>query len=311
MQHGLIDVAGTWWFNTPQQSVGATLANKGWDMWFGNNRGTTNSYLHVNLTVEDSKYWDYSYNEMGKYDLPANVDYVLKQTGVSKITYMGHSQGTTQFWVANTMYPDLGQKIEKMVAFAPVMYLAHQNGPLILLTAETGVDKILLNTFDELLWLKDGYSHFDTFVYDCAPTILTFIPRTTWAFVEAIVGVDGVSHMSNKRMPMMARNDVGGSSTTNLKLWMKNIREKGFGDLDGKPYAVETLKERLANTDILLLAGTHDAFSQPKDVDSLQAVLPADKVKRVTFPDYNHLDYQWAADAGTLVDPVVYEFLGV
>lgn len=131
----------------------------------------------------------------------------------------------------------------------------------------TGIDKTLLNDFVELLWIKDGYSRFDTFVYNWAPTILTFIPRTTWAFVEAIVGIDGVSHMSNKRMPMMSRNDVGGSSTTNLKLWMKNIRGKGFADLNGKPYAVETLKERLANTDILLLAGTHDAFSQPKDVD--------------------------------------------
>ena len=97
----------------------------------------------------------------------------------------------------------------------------------------------------------------------------------------------------------------------NLKLWMKNIREGGFCDLNGKPYAVETLKERLANTDILLLAGGHDAFSQPKDVDNLVKVLPDDKVKRVTFPDYNHLDYQWALDAGTLVDPVVYDFLGV
>jgi len=167
------------------------------------------------------------------------------------------------------MYPDLGQKIEKMVAFAPVMYLGHQNGPLILLVEETGIDKVLLNAFEELLWFKDGYSRFDTFVYDWAPTILTFIPRTTWAMVEAIVGIDGVSHMANKRMPMMARNDVGGSSTTNLKLWMKNIRAKGFADLNGKPYAVETLKDRLANTDILLLAGAHDAFSQPKDVDSL------------------------------------------
>ena len=148
---------------------------------------------------------------------------------------------------------------------------------------ETGIDKILLNAFDELLWLKDGYSHFDTFVYDYAPTILTFVPRTTWAFVEAIVGVDGVSHMSNKRMPMMARNDVGGSSTTNLKLWMKNIRSKGFTDLDGHSYAIGTLKQRLANTDILLLAGTHDAFSQPEDVDELEKYLPGDRVTRITF----------------------------
>jgi len=105
-------------------------------MWFGNNRGTTNSYKHVMFTVDDDEYWNYSYNEMGKYDLPANIDYVMKEEGVSKITYMGHSQGTTQFWIANTMYPDLGAKIEKMVAFAPVMYLANQNGPLILLAVK-------------------------------------------------------------------------------------------------------------------------------------------------------------------------------
>ena len=89
--------------------------------------------------------------------------------------------------------------------------------------------------------------------------------------------------MSNKRMPMMARNDVGGSSTTNLKLWMKNIRSKGFTDLDGHSYAIGTLKQRLANTDILLLAGTHDAFSQPEDVDELEKYLPGDRVTRITF----------------------------
>jgi len=40
-QHGLIDIAGTWWFNTPEISIASKLANEGWDLWFGNNRGTT------------------------------------------------------------------------------------------------------------------------------------------------------------------------------------------------------------------------------------------------------------------------------
>lgn len=209
------------------------------------------------------------------------------------------------------MYPKFGSKIEKMVAFAPVMYLQYINSPFVSLCLDTGLDKIILNHSEELLWIKDGYDNFDTFVYDWAPTILTFIPRTTWTFVQGIVGIDEISHMSNKRMPMMARNDVGGSSSANLRLFMENIRNNTFSDLSGKPFAVETLKERLSNTDILLLAGTQDTFSQPKDVDALEALLPADKVTRVTFKDYNHLDYMWAKDAGTLVDPVVYKFLGV
>jgi len=63
--------------------------------------------------------------QMGQYDLPTNINTVLEKTGVSKIDYMGHSQGTTQFWIGNTIHDDIGSKIDKMVAFAPVMFLAH------------------------------------------------------------------------------------------------------------------------------------------------------------------------------------------
>ena len=91
MQHGLIDIAGTWFFNNATNSVASNLVKEGYDVWFGNNRGTTQSFLHVNLTVEDDAYWNYSFDEMGKYDLPANIEFVLEKTNVSKITYMGHS----------------------------------------------------------------------------------------------------------------------------------------------------------------------------------------------------------------------------
>jgi len=45
------------------------------------------------------------------------------------------------------------------------------------------------------------------------------LPRTVWAFVEAIVGFDKTSHMSPERIPMMAKNDIGGTGTYNLKHW--------------------------------------------------------------------------------------------
>ena len=183
-----------------------------------------------------------------------------------------------------------------MVAFAPVMYVGHQSSPLITFCIWTGLDKIITDSFVEVLWIKDGYDRIDTFIYDWAPTILTFVPRTTWAFVEAIVGVDAVSHMSSTRMPMMARNDVGGASSVDLKHWMLNARSGKFQTKTGEDYDVQALKQNLANTEILLLAGAHDAFSQPADVDLLQALLPEGKVTRVNYEDYNHLDYMWADD---------------
>lgn len=37
---------------------------------------------------------------MGKYDVPANIDYIINETGFSKVAYVGHSQGTTQMFAA-------------------------------------------------------------------------------------------------------------------------------------------------------------------------------------------------------------------
>ena len=37
---------------------------------------------------------------MGKFDQPAQINFVRDYTGVEKLTYVGHSQGTTQMFYA-------------------------------------------------------------------------------------------------------------------------------------------------------------------------------------------------------------------
>jgi hypothetical protein len=113
--------------------------------------------------------------------------------------------------------------------------------------------------------------------------------------------------MANTRMPMMARNDLGGSGTANLRLFMSNVRNGTFNDQNGNAYQVQKLKKNLRFTKILLVAGTSDSFAQPKDVDALQALLP--NVERVNIKDYNNLDYMWAEDARKTINPTVIHFL--
>lgn len=67
---------------------------------------------------------------MGIYDLPANIDYMLAQTGAEKIFYIGHSMGTTMFFVCMTELPEYNDKITLMSAFAPVAYTEHMISPL-------------------------------------------------------------------------------------------------------------------------------------------------------------------------------------
>ena len=52
------------------------LAKAGFDVWLGNNRGVEYSEGHVNLTTKDEAYWNFDFEEMGLYDVPAEIDYI-------------------------------------------------------------------------------------------------------------------------------------------------------------------------------------------------------------------------------------------
>lgn len=77
---------------------------------------------------------------------------------------------------------------------------------------------------------------------------IEFLPRTTWAFVEGIVGFDKNNHNAPERIPVMARNDVGGTGTKNLEHWARNTRDGKFADYNGNEYDTSVLQERLSNT---------------------------------------------------------------
>lgn len=62
-------------------------------MWLGNTRGNKYSRKHVqyNPEINRDKFWDFDMEQMGQYDLPAELDYVSAYTGYEKIAYIGHS----------------------------------------------------------------------------------------------------------------------------------------------------------------------------------------------------------------------------
>lgn len=70
------------------------LADAGYDVWMGNARGTEMSRDHAWIKPDSSKFWEFSWQDIGEKDLPAFIDYVLKYTDVPKLSYVGFSQGT-------------------------------------------------------------------------------------------------------------------------------------------------------------------------------------------------------------------------
>ncbi|XP_012528143.1 lipase 3 isoform X2 [Monomorium pharaonis] len=128
--HGLGSSSADWILMGPGRSLGYILADAGYDVWLGNNRGNIYSRNHTSLSPTDRAFWNFSYHELGIYDLPAMIDYVLHMTRHEKIYYVGHSEGTTQFWVMASEKPEYNSKIILMIGLAPAAFSGNIRGPI-------------------------------------------------------------------------------------------------------------------------------------------------------------------------------------
>lgn len=73
----------------------------------------------------------FSWHEMGIHDLPASLQYVANTTQKpGEIIYIGHSMGTTMFFVFSSTLPEVAKNVQIMVALAPVAYMTHLRSPI-------------------------------------------------------------------------------------------------------------------------------------------------------------------------------------
>ena len=130
-QHGIEDCSEGWVMNDAQVAPPFVLARLGYDVWLGNNRGNIFSEKHVSMTPNQKEFWQFDFEDMGTKDVPAMTSFIKKMTGVNKMTYIGHSEGTTQFFIGASMKPDFfDQTFNLFVALAPVVRLDNVKNPL-------------------------------------------------------------------------------------------------------------------------------------------------------------------------------------
>jgi len=66
LQHGLVDSSDTWIINDEAKAPGFILANRGYDVWLGNNRGNKHSRKHVKYNPDkDKAFWEFTFQHMG------------------------------------------------------------------------------------------------------------------------------------------------------------------------------------------------------------------------------------------------------
>ena len=68
-------------------------------------------------------------DEIGSYDIPACIDYIIRESASEKLIYVGHSMGCTVFYMAMMKHASLNDRIELMISLAPATSMANLKSP--------------------------------------------------------------------------------------------------------------------------------------------------------------------------------------
>ncbi|XP_071700515.1 triacylglycerol lipase 2-like [Rutidosis leptorrhynchoides] len=121
LQHGLFMDGATWVLYSPDESLGFVLADNGFDVWISNTRGTKYSRSHTSLSPNDPAFWEWSWDELASFDLPALIQYVHDQTG-RNLHYVGHSLGTLVAFSAFSKNQTINL-LRSAALLSPIVYL--------------------------------------------------------------------------------------------------------------------------------------------------------------------------------------------
>lgn len=306
LQHGLLSSSSDWVINFPPQSLAYILADAGYDVWLGNVRGNTYS-SHVKYSRKDKKFWDFSFDQMIAYDLPAMLDYVLNTTQQTKLYYVGHSQGTLILFALLSEKPEYNKKIQLFSALGPVTNVTYMTSPVRLLAPFARDAEIMLHMFGEYDFLPNNW-----FVKFLADTMCKYhISRMLCEDVIFLIDGTDTHELNMTRLPVFVSHTPAGTSVKNLVHFAQLVGEKRFQKFDyGRSknieiYGQETPPEYNVSritAPVGLFWSENDWFADPKDVRQLSEKLPALTLNyKVPDPLFTHIDFSFGVHAKDLV----------
>ncbi|XP_054261605.1 gastric triacylglycerol lipase-like [Macrosteles quadrilineatus] len=308
LQHGLVQSGAD--FVLEPFSLGYLLADNGFDVWLANSRGNTFSRKHVRLDPDlDKKFWDFSFHDMGYYDLPAAIDYILQTTDRDKLLFTGFSMGTTLFFVLGASRPEYMSKVEAAALVAPV---AHP----------WNIPSLIVNLVKNIsTWLAP------VFFPDMTREFLPLSKVSVWAqktfcdfwpvkklqiceeFMKLIVGF----HRKDiDRVPIshIRKFYPAGTSFKTFEHF-RQIIEKDFAQYDyGDEGNLGTYGQKSPPTynlsrvtaPIYMHTSVNDWLAVPKDVQFTVKLMPNVKsVRQITDHRFNHMDFCYSSLAKDLV----------
>jgi len=325
LQHGLLDSSFTWVNNYDNESLAYILADAGFDVWMGNNRGNRYGRNHTTLDPDDGTlpFWAFSWDEMAAFDVPTMINYVTGNTGSSSVGWVGHSEGTIQMFAASSdayksdFLSDAISKVNLFVALAPVAYVYNlKSEPIQFLAKKLIIDEIF---YDRHIYEIGKH---DDQLNTLAPKVCESYERSCEVFLDLICGPS--RNLNESRVQVYVSGTPAGTSTQNMLHWEQGVlvdtfqkfdygsEEANAAHYDGVTtpplYDLSKIPEAF---NIAMFSGDLDWLADPMDVTHMLEEVPASNViYNHTTPLFAHLDYTWAWNANAKIYDKVTKLLG-
>ncbi|KYB28090.1 lipase 1 isoform X1 [Tribolium castaneum] len=321
VMHGILASSADWIITGPQHGLGYLLSDEGYDVWLGNARGNRYSKNHTTLNPESKKFWDFSWHEIGLYDVPAMIDHILEVTKQEKIFHIAHSQGTTTFYVMCSLRPEYNSKIRAHFSLAPVAFVSHMFSPIFHAIAAADVIVENVAAFINLNEIMPEGGLVSTLGQEvCGLNTLTTILCSNTLF--AICGFD-CKQLNTTLLPLILAHVPAGCSTKQLlhygqeinsgiKLYEMMIVRKNtlLGHFRQYDYGFWTNLKRYHSlkppdydlsqitTPLYFFYSKNDWISSAWDVGIFAKKLRSLKGKfLISYDSFNHMDYLFGIDA--------------
>nr|XP_029712296.1 lipase 1-like [Aedes albopictus] len=319
MCHGMLGSAADFVVIGPNNSLAYLLADSGYDVWLMNARGTLYSRKHSTLPLDSKKYWDFSWHEIGYYDLPAIIDYILDVTSYGKLHYVGFSQGTTTYLVLTSARPEYNDKIALMVALAPTVFFKQIRSPLVRFMMPTRFERIMRFFISRNVYGWMPSSRFQRMLRQllCRPG--SYSENFCSELLNVLFGPHPKAYDERAMAVHNGHVPAGGSFYQEIHFVQiarsgrfqqydfgreENVRR--YGSVKPPGYQLER-----STAPIALFYGLNDWLVHPRNVDNLVKVLPrVVAVRPVADEQFNHVDFILGINVRALVYDQVIQMIG-
>ncbi|KAL2180917.1 Alpha/Beta hydrolase protein, partial [Thermothelomyces heterothallicus CBS 202.75] len=311
LHHGLLMNSEVWVCLTDEQrTLPFRLVEKGFDVWFGNNRGNKYSKKSIHSSPTSIEFWNFSIDEFAFHDIPDSINYILETTGQESLSYIGFSQGTAQAFASLAVHPRLNDQINVFIALAPAMSPAGLSN---------GVVDALVKASPQVLFLLFGRRS----ILSSATMWESLLYPPLFAKLIDL----GLSFLFNWRTHNISMSQklaayphlYSFTSTKSVVHWFQIIRTKSFQMYDDdvpplSPFSsagsrkytkVARYPTRNIRTPIVLVYGGSDSLV---DIKAMLRELPPQTIA-AEIPHYEHLDFLWARDVHEQVFRHVFDAL--